>query len=568
MPVAAPLIAGRYVPASLLSESPRTRVILCRKDSPAEQVVLKIKRHRTLFDVPASAFYGTSTQFFGPQTPADLILHEASALGCLNHPAVPRLLEVGNHAGLPFFVAEYKPGRTLHELVAVEPDSSRLAPVVARDILGCLAHAHSLGIYHRDISLKNILIEEQGEQASAALIDFELSVIRGIGTPGRVGSRRYRIPARLLGNNLLDGVHAPLMTDEELRRADRYALGVVLFHLLTKEWPPLDTDADARDRLAQELTARASRGQASRELWALIGELLLLNPRSADSTEAMAIAAVPPSGAQADSPSMLAATAQVWSRQGQGAAAAAIWARLLAADAPLEASALAHIVDGALACAEGGIAVAAALRADAIERVAHPGAGSVSAWLDRTAGRLVLLLAARPEDPDLLLPLAVACTHLGLRRILAPSTPLYAAHGPAAALLFHMGQEVGRAGLSQLPPASRLDPTIGLHLALCEWCCGDTLAGDILLRLALASGLLAKDEQVARFGSHLPWDEQRVPTPTVLIGLVLLAARQPDLCQQLLDSPGITLPQMLPLTDVERQQLAACLRSSTGTPAT
>ena len=84
----------------------------------------------------------------------------------------------------------------------------------------------------------------------------------------------------------------------------------------------------------------------------------------------------------------------------------------------------------------------------------------------------------------------------------------------------------------------------------------------------MASGLLAKAEQVARFGSYLPWDEQRVPTPTVLIGLILLAARQPDLCQQLLDSPGITLPQKVPLTDVERQQLAACLRASTGTPAT
>lgn len=56
MAVAAPLIAGRYAPASLLSESPRTRVILCQKESHAEQVVLKVKRHRTLFDVPVSAF--------------------------------------------------------------------------------------------------------------------------------------------------------------------------------------------------------------------------------------------------------------------------------------------------------------------------------------------------------------------------------------------------------------------------------------------------------------------------------------------------------------------------------
>ncbi len=155
------------------------------------------------------------------------------------------------------------------------------------------------------------------------------------------------------------------------------------------------------------------------------------------------------------------------------------------------------------------------------------------------------------------MPLLVACTQIGLSSWL--QLPEQKASAERAALLFAMGQEAGRAGLVNLPSKRKLDPLVALHLTVCEWFCGETFAAEVLLKLALASGLLAAVSQslggITDFAGRL----NQLPTRSAWVGLVLLVARQFTLCNRLLAQEGALTPAMEPLTAADRQLLARCL---------
>jgi serine/threonine protein kinase len=152
---------------------------------------------------------------------------EARALAKLSHPNIVKVLDFGEHDGAPYLVMEYLPGGTLKQRLGggrfAWQDAIRLLTPIAQ----ALAHAHAAGIVHRDIKPSNILITQTGEPM---LSDFGIAKILDseetrdlTGTGAGIGTPEYMAPEQGMGQ-----------TDE---RADIYALGIVLYQMITGHVP-------------------------------------------------------------------------------------------------------------------------------------------------------------------------------------------------------------------------------------------------------------------------------------------------------------------------------------------
>ena len=161
---------------------------------------------------------------------------EVEALGRLRHPGIAQIYEAGvertNGGERPWFAMEYVEGRPL----SVHAREERLAPAEAialfLQVCDTVQAAHEAGILHRDIKPENILIEASGR---ARLVDFGVARMTGsdlaaatlrTATGELVGTLAYMSPEQTSGGQ------EPLDA-----RSDVYALGVVLYELLTGELP-------------------------------------------------------------------------------------------------------------------------------------------------------------------------------------------------------------------------------------------------------------------------------------------------------------------------------------------
>jgi eukaryotic-like serine/threonine-protein kinase len=131
---------------------------------------------------------------------------------------------------------EYLPGLTLEELVReTGPLPPARAVYLLRQICGALREAHAIGLIHRDVKPRNILVCERGGTHDVAkLLDFGLVRIQGggDGEPAltgehAVGTAAYMAPEQTVGREDVDG------------RADIYGLGGVAYFLLTGR-PPFE----------------------------------------------------------------------------------------------------------------------------------------------------------------------------------------------------------------------------------------------------------------------------------------------------------------------------------------
>jgi serine/threonine protein kinase len=160
---------------------------------------------------------------------------EALTLAALSHPHIVSLTDYGTVRGRPYLVMELLEGRTLREII---DQDGALEPVRAlgliRQLLLALAYAHQLGIVHRDLKPANLLLQTLPCHEHLKVLDFGLVKF----TPGsyldrgvqlsRVGftfgTPAYMSPEHAVGGEV-DG------------RSDLYAVGVLLFELLTGEKP-------------------------------------------------------------------------------------------------------------------------------------------------------------------------------------------------------------------------------------------------------------------------------------------------------------------------------------------
>jgi serine/threonine protein kinase/Flp pilus assembly protein TadD len=158
---------------------------------------------------------------------------EAQTAAALNHPNVCAVHEVAEADGVLYIAMEFVKGRTLRDLVT-EGLPAEIWIKYATQIAEALAHAHSLGILHRDIKTSNVMISTDGR---AKVVDFglakhlhedDLDITRSsltVDKPGGfVGTLPYAAPEILKGQS----------PDS---RSDVWSLGVLLFEMLTGARP-------------------------------------------------------------------------------------------------------------------------------------------------------------------------------------------------------------------------------------------------------------------------------------------------------------------------------------------
>ena len=162
---------------------------------------------------------------------------ECRAAASIRHPNVIPIYHAGEEQGLLYVTMQYVDGADLGRVLALEERlaPSRAATLVA-DLADAVGAAHRLGIVHRDVKPANVLIEWRGTAMHAFLTDFGLA--KSIGSM----SQMTRTGA-ILGT--LDYA-APEQLEEKTvdARTDVYALGCLLFHVLTGQVPyPRETNA-------------------------------------------------------------------------------------------------------------------------------------------------------------------------------------------------------------------------------------------------------------------------------------------------------------------------------------
>ncbi|MEB3284134.1 MAG: protein kinase [Candidatus Sericytochromatia bacterium] len=137
----------------------------------------------------------------------------------LRHPNCCRVHEYGQFEdGTPFFTMEVVPGKGLDELIPMsEADVKKILP----NLLAALGHVHDLGFVHRDLKSVNVRITPDG---TLKLMDFGLIEYAGSSDLPITGTLGYVAP-EIVQRSVVDG------------RADLYAVGILVFELLTGRLP-------------------------------------------------------------------------------------------------------------------------------------------------------------------------------------------------------------------------------------------------------------------------------------------------------------------------------------------
>jgi serine/threonine protein kinase len=154
---------------------------------------------------------------------------EARALAKLDHTGIVRVHDFGRAGGRGYLVMEFVEGESLRRKLETGPLAPSAAVQIAVQLARALEYAHASGVIHRDIKPENVLIDGAGR---ARLADFGLAKLRGDGLElGRtetglaLGTPQYMAPEQLTRPGEVD------------HRADLYALGVLLYELLTGHLP-------------------------------------------------------------------------------------------------------------------------------------------------------------------------------------------------------------------------------------------------------------------------------------------------------------------------------------------
>jgi tRNA A-37 threonylcarbamoyl transferase component Bud32 len=146
---------------------------------------------------------------------------EAEMLAKLSHPHIVTIHDFGETGGLYYLVMEFINGVNLRDLLREGKMAPEQALAIVPPICDALQFAHDHGIVHRDIKPENILLDREGR---VKIADFGIATLAGDAAE-RAGTPHYMAPEQSGGAKAID------------HRADVYALGVVLYEMLTGERP-------------------------------------------------------------------------------------------------------------------------------------------------------------------------------------------------------------------------------------------------------------------------------------------------------------------------------------------
>ena len=195
---------------------------------------------------------------------------EAATLARLRHPALPHVVEAGEHEGRPYLVMELATGEDLASVLARGPLAEAEVVALGLRLASALVEVHRHGLVHRDIKPRNILLDERG---SPKLIDFGLAgeVTARVHDGGEVvGTLLYCAPEQTgMLKRPIDG------------RSDLYELGAVLYECATGRPPFIATSvAELLRQHAAKVapSARELRPELGPVLPAILGRLLAKDP--------------------------------------------------------------------------------------------------------------------------------------------------------------------------------------------------------------------------------------------------------------------------------------------------
>ncbi len=213
------ILAGKYRVERVLGAGGMGVVVSAMHTQLEQRVAIKFVRDEAL----------------GNEDAVQRFLREARAAVKLKSEHAAKVLDVGTlESGAPYMVMEYLEGS---DLGAVLVDHGSLTVEAAAEwiVQACeaIAEAHAMGIVHRDIKPQNLFLAKTiGGQPKVKVLDFGVS--KSLSTSGAgaltqtramLGSPLYMSPEQMRSSRSVDA------------RADVWALGIVLYELLTKRWP-------------------------------------------------------------------------------------------------------------------------------------------------------------------------------------------------------------------------------------------------------------------------------------------------------------------------------------------
>ena len=161
---------------------------------------------------------------------AERFAREAQALARLSHPNIVTVIDLGQSGSLYYFLMEFVDGVNLRQMLQSRQLAPRDAVGLMPQICEALEYAHGEGVVHRDIKPENILLDGKGR---VKIADFGLAKLVGPAahdvqltqSSQVMGTMHYIAPEQFEKGQPVD------------HRGDIYALGVVLYEMLTGELP-------------------------------------------------------------------------------------------------------------------------------------------------------------------------------------------------------------------------------------------------------------------------------------------------------------------------------------------
>ena len=213
---------GRYEIERELGRGGMAVVYLARDPNVKRLVAIKVLPRQYTFDPQFRARFE----------------REAEIIAALEHAYIVPIYDFGEDGDQPYIVMRFMQGGSLAERIGQGPLPVAAAAKILQRLGIALDEAHAQHIIHRDLKPGNILFDQRGE---AFLSDFGVAkmleasaALTGIGN--LMGTPAYMSPEQVHGDVQLDG------------RSDVYALGVLLFEMLTGQIP-YQADTPARQMM-------------------------------------------------------------------------------------------------------------------------------------------------------------------------------------------------------------------------------------------------------------------------------------------------------------------------------